>query len=109
MNRGDVYFVEFDPAIGEEIQKTRPAVIISNDFNNRCLHRVQVVPLTSSENALKKCYRSEALVTVAGKQGKALASQLTTASKQRLGRKLGSVTSGEMAAIEEAIRYQLDL
>lgn len=109
MNRGDVYFVDFDPAIGEEIQKTRPAVIISNNANNRNLQRVQVIQLTSSSNALKKCYSNEAMVLVAEKQGKALASQLTTVSKQRLGRKIDTVTASEMTAIDEAIRWQLDL
>ena len=109
MNRGDVYFVAFDPAIGEEIQKTRPAVIVSNNANNKNLARVQVVPLTSSRNALKKCYSNEAMIIVAGKQGKALTSQLTTVSKLRLSQKIASVSHNEMHLIEEAIRYQLDL
>ena len=109
MNRGDVYFVAFDPAIGEEIQKTRPAVIVSNNANNKNLARVQVVPLTSSPNALKKCYSNEAMIIVAGMQGKALTSQLTTVSKLRLSQKIASVSHNEMHLIEEAIRYQLDL
>ncbi|MBH1970430.1 type II toxin-antitoxin system PemK/MazF family toxin [Moraxellaceae bacterium AER2_44_116] len=106
MNRGDVYFIDFDPAVGEEIQKTRPAVIVSNDSINAKLQRVQVLPLTSN---IQKIYSNEALVVVAGKQGKALASQLTTVSKQRIGRKLGVLSLLEMAAIDRAIRWQLDL
>ncbi|WP_162235605.1 type II toxin-antitoxin system PemK/MazF family toxin, partial [Pseudomonas tremae] len=48
MLRGEVWWVEFDPSVGSEIKKTRPAVIVSNDSANRHLARVVVVPLTSS-------------------------------------------------------------
>ncbi|WP_147466945.1 type II toxin-antitoxin system PemK/MazF family toxin, partial [Pseudomonas savastanoi] len=48
MLRGEVWWVEFDPSVGSEIKKTRPAVIVSNDSANRHLARVVVLPLTSS-------------------------------------------------------------
>ena len=60
MNRGEVWWVRFDPAVGGEIRKRRPAVILSNDRSNRFLNRVQVVPLTSKTD---RVYSSEALVT----------------------------------------------
>ena len=106
MNRGDVYLIDFEPALGQEIQKMRPAVIISNDVSNRQLERVQVVPITSKA---ARVYKSEARTTLNGVEGKATASQLTTVSNLRMKRKLGSLTAGEMAAIDEAIRWQLDL
>ena len=48
MKRGEVWWVTFDPAVGSEIQKTRPAIIVSNDSANRNLKRVVVVPLTTN-------------------------------------------------------------
>ena len=52
MRRGEVWWVEFDPSVGSEIRKTRPAVIISNDAANRHLARVVVVPMTSNTGRL---------------------------------------------------------
>ncbi len=70
MRRGEVWWVNFDPSVGGEVQKKRPAVIVSNDAANKFLNRLQVVPLTSSVDRL---YPSEAYVTLNGKQSKAMA------------------------------------
>ncbi len=48
MLRGEVWWVNFDPCVGSEVQKQRPAVIISNNIANKNLERVVVVPLTSN-------------------------------------------------------------
>lgn len=106
MKKGDVYLVDFEPAIGQEIQKTRPAVIVSNDISNMKLERVQVVPITSKA---AKIYKSESKTLLNGIEGKASASQITTVSHQRMIRKLGSLTTAEMNGIDDAIRYQLGL
>jgi len=106
MKRGEVWWVNFDPSVGGEIQKKRPAVIVSRDASNRHLNRLQVVPLTSSTGTL---YPSEAYVNVAGRRSKAMADQLGTVSKNRLGDRLGVVGVDDMESIERAIRVQLDL
>jgi len=106
MNRGDVWWVTFDPSIGGEIRKKRPAMIVSNNAANKYLNRVQVVPITSNTDRL---FPSEAYITVAGKKGKAMADQLATVSKQRLSKRIGSVSDDEMNMVVEAIKTQLDL
>jgi mRNA interferase MazF len=106
MKRGEVWWVNFDPSVGGEIKKKRPAVIVSNDAANKHLNRLQVVPLTSK---VDKVYPSEAVVTFRGKSGKAMADQITTVSKLRLLSLGGSLSDDEMQDVERAIRLQLAL
>src|SRR3990170_3213761 len=61
MKRGEVWWVNFKPAVGGEVRKQRPAVIVSNDAANKYLNRLQVVPCTSS---VERLYPSEAHVTI---------------------------------------------
>ena len=106
MRRCEVWWVSFDPSIGGEIRKKRPAVIISNNASNRFLNRVQIVPLTSKTERL---YPSEAVVVFGGKQSKAMADQLATVSKARLFRRADILSQEDMRKIEEAVKLQLDI
>lgn len=106
MRRGDVWWVSFDPSIGGEIRKRRPAIIISNDAANRNLNRVQVMPLTSRT---ERVYPSEAVVTVKRRKSKAMADQLTTVSKLRLVDQIGRLSARDMEKVEHAVMVQLAL
>lgn len=106
MKRGEVWWVEFDPAVGSEVRKTRPAVVVSNDAANRNLARVVVVPLTSSTGRL---YPGEALVMVNDQASKAMADQIMAADKGRLKGRMGAVQKSDMREIEDAIRVHLGL
>ena len=106
MKRSDVWWVNFEPSIGGEIRKKRPAVIVSNDAANKFLNRDQVVPLTSKTGRL---YPSEAYVRVSRKVGKAMADQLATVSKERLFKRIGVISDEDLRKVEEAIKTHLDL
>lgn len=104
--RGELWWINFDPSVGGEIQKTRPAVIISNDMSNKALNRVQVVPVTSNVSNL---YPAECFITVKGKRAKAMADQLTTISKQRMVSKIGTVTNENLIDLERVVLLQLGI
>jgi mRNA interferase MazF len=106
MTRGSVWWVEFDPAVGSEIQKTRPAVIVSNDMANQYLSRVVVLPFTSN---VSRVYPGEAVVTVNGTKNKAMTDQIMSADKSRLKSKIAELSENDMASIETAMKRFLNL
>ena len=106
MDRGEVWWVNFDPSVGEEIIKTRPAVIVSNDDSNVVVKRFQVVPFTTR---LDRLYPGDVYLAFNGLRQKAMANQLTTVSTLRFRNMMGVLPTEDLRLIEEAIIFQLDL
>lgn len=106
MLRGEVWWVEFDPSVGSDIRKTRPAVIISNDAANRNLPCVMTMPMTSN---VSRVYPGEAIVTVDGQPSKAMADQIMAADKRRLKTRVGVLDRSDMHSVEDAIRLHFGL
>jgi mRNA interferase MazF len=104
--RGEVYWVALDPALGTEIRKTRPAVIISNDSCNRYGSRVVVLPVTSNVESL---YPGEARIEVHGAPARVLGDQIRSIDKARLRSRIGALTRRELLDVENAVQITLDL
>lgn len=85
VHRFDVHLVDLDPTRGAEIQKTRPAVIVSPDEINRHLRTIIIAPLT----ATIRPYPSRLTVTFQRRQGQIALDQLRTVDKSRLVKRLG--------------------
>ena len=99
VNRFEVYLINLDPTVGSEIQKTRPAVIISpNEMNS--LNTVIVAPMTTKG----KNYPSRINVTFVGKKGKIILDQIRTVDKSRLVKKLGSIDHGTGVIVLETLQ-----
>jgi len=105
--RGDVFLVNVGRgAVGAEIKKSRPAIVISNDISNKYLTRYQVIPLTSK---VDRVYPSEILVTIGRQTSKAMANQIQTADRERFIRFLGRISKEEMFHVNRVLKIQLDL
>jgi len=87
VNRFDVYLINLDSAVGSEIQKTRPCLIISPDEMNRYIRTVIVAPLSTSG----KDYPTRVACKFQKKKGQIVLDQIRTIDKTRLIKKLGSI------------------
>lgn len=101
VRRGDIYYINNDRGqIGSEMKKDRPAVVVSNDMNNRYSNEITVVFLTSKP---KKNLETHVTVYSTGRESVAMCEGMTTLDKQRTGKFLGRMSRKEMDAIDKAL------
>ena len=111
LKRGEVYWVNFEPAQGAEIQKTRPALIVQNDIANRYSPIIIVAAITSQfEETL---YPTEVLIRAPegglSSDSVVLLNQIRSIDKRRLLRRLGALKSETMGRVNRAIQISLGL
>ncbi|NQU63965.1 MAG: type II toxin-antitoxin system PemK/MazF family toxin [SAR324 cluster bacterium] len=111
MKKGDIFLVNFDPTVGAEAQKTRPAVIVSNNVNNLNSPIVSISPITSN---VTRVYSFEVLISKntggLNKKSKVMVNQTRAVDKIRLVKNLGSLPDAVMKEIDAALilHYELD-
>ena len=108
--RGDIWTVDFEPVVGSEQGKVRPALIIQNDIGNRYSPVLIVAAITSGEKAI---YDTE--VEVKAPEGGlrhdslVLLNQIRTVDKRRVGQFWGRLAPQTMRQVNEAIKISLGL
>ncbi len=110
--RGEVHLVSFDPTLGAEIRKTRPALVLQNDVANRSSPITIVAAMTSQFEA--PLYPTEVFVPASEGAGLradsvVLLNQIRSIDKQRLVRRLGRLTPETMKHVDRALVLSLGL
>lgn len=110
--RGQIYLVRFDPTIGHEIQKTRPALIIQNDIGNKFSHITIVADITSKLSPVP--YPVEVSLSPTKQNGLTAPSsihldQIRSVDKKRLVKLLGKVDAQTLSSVDGAIKVSLGL
>lgn len=85
VQRFDIWLVNLDPAVGSEIRKTRPALVLSPDEMNAHINTIIIAPMTTKGRE----YPTRVPCVLQGKSGQVVLDQLRTVDKQRLAKKLG--------------------
>ena len=110
IKRGEVFLVNFDPTVGAEVKKSRPAVVVSNDINNAHSPIISIAPVTSN---VTRVYSFE--VEIPGgtpglkTRSKVMVNQTRAVDKIRLIKKLGQLPAQTMQEINQALKLHYDL
>jgi len=103
MEQYSICLVNLDPAIGHEIKKTRPCVIISPDEMNRHIATVIIAPMTTKSHA----YPTRVPLTFQGKDGWIVLDQIRTVDKYRVVQKIGKLNSNKITKVKKILNEML--
>jgi mRNA interferase MazF len=110
INRGDIFLVNFDPTVGTEAKKIRPAVVVSNDINNAHSPIVSISPMTSN---VTRVYSFEVEIPPGTgglrTRAKVMINQTRAVDKIRLTKKLGHLPEQIMMDVNRALKLHYDL
>ena len=95
VRRGEVYLVNLEPTVGSEIKKNRPCVIVSPDEMNKYIRTIIIAPMTTKV----RNYKSRVEISFDGKQGQVMLDQIRAIDKQRLIKKLGTLSNKEIKEV----------
>ncbi len=104
--RGEVWWVRLDPALGSEIAKTRPCLVVSTNILNERRRTVVVIPLSSSPQASPPLLVP---VRCAGRNVVAVVDQIRAVAKERLQNLLGQLPPEDLEAVEHGLQQVLEL
>lgn len=111
VRRGEVYMVNFDPTVGSEIKKTRPALILQNDVSNQYSPVMIVAAISSKQEG--RLYPTEVLIPFSEGSLKndslVLLNQIRTIDKKRLTKRLGVLEKETMERVGMALEISLGL
>jgi mRNA interferase MazF len=107
MNRGDIWLVNFDPTVGSEIKKTRPAIILSTQPFNRLRRTLVVVPLSTTHDQTE--FPLLIAIRSSGRPAVAVVDQIKAAAKERFIQKIGVASPAELEQISDALAMLLKI
>lgn len=97
--RDDVWLIALDPSKGAEIKKTRPCLVISPNEMNEPLQTALVAPMTTTV----RNYPTRVNVIFRNKPGQVAIDQLRAVDRQRLVRRLGTISSKEADEVSSVL------
>ena len=110
IKRGELFLVNFDPTVGAEAKKTRPAVVVSNDINNVHSPIVSISPITSNVTRVYS-FEVEIPADIAGlkKRSKIMVNQTRAVDRSRLMKRLGHLPAEIMKSVDQSLKLHYDL
>jgi len=100
VNQFDVYWVDLNPTIGAEMQKTRPCVIVSPNELNAHLNTIIIIPVTSSIHGYPYRVRCQ----IMGREGEIATDQIRTIDKRRLKKRIVALSDDEITSLQNVLR-----
>lgn len=109
VGRGEIWIAQLDPAPGSEMGKRRPVLVVSNDIANEVSNAVTVLPISSNVDKIYPFEVAAGPEVGLDQESKIKANQIRTLGKERLTRKIGTLSMAQMSAAEEAMLAHLGM